>query len=82
MNGKGFFLVKDPTTSELYASRAGDFREDKNGFLVTNDGYRVQLQVEGLRELFVHELVAAGIRSKSGEPLLHPYAYYTLNRIP
>ncbi|MCP4506870.1 MAG: hypothetical protein GY826_10810, partial [Fuerstiella sp.] len=50
--------------------------------VVSNDGYRVQLQVEGLRELFVHELVAAGIRSKSGEPLLHPYAYYTLNRIP
>ena len=42
VTGAGFFLVKDPTTSELYASRAGDFREDKNGFLVTNDGYRVQ----------------------------------------
>ena len=42
INGKGFFLVKDPTTNELFATRAGDFREDKNGFLVTNDGYRVQ----------------------------------------
>ena len=42
INGKGFFLVKDPTTNELFATRAGDFREDKNGYLVTNDGYRVQ----------------------------------------
>ena len=42
VNGKGFFLVKDPTTNELFATRAGDFREDKNGFLVTNDGFRVQ----------------------------------------
>jgi len=42
VTGEGFFLVKDPTTSELYATRAGDFREDKNGFLVTNNGHRVQ----------------------------------------
>ena len=42
INGKGFFLVKDVTTSEMFATRAGDFREDKNGYLVTNDGYRVQ----------------------------------------
>ena len=42
VTGEGFFLVKDPTTSEMFATRAGDFREDKNGFLVTNDGHRVQ----------------------------------------
>ena len=42
INGKGFFLIKDPVTNELFASRAGDFREDKNGYLVTNDGFRVQ----------------------------------------
>jgi hypothetical protein len=50
--------------------------------VVSDDGYRVQLQVDGLRELFVHELVAAGVRSRNGEPLLHPHGYYTLNRIP
>ena len=31
---------------------------------------------------FVHELVASGVCSTSGEPLLHPDAYYTLNQIP
>jgi hypothetical protein len=49
---------------------------------VSDDGLRVQLEVGNLRPLFVHELVAAGIRSAAGDPLLHPQAYYTLNRIP
>lgn len=35
---------------------------------VSADGLRVQLRVDGLRELFVHELVAAGVRSQSGFP--------------
>lgn len=49
---------------------------------VSDDGLRVRLSVAGLRELFVHELVAAGVRSRDGEPLLHSSAWYTLNRIP
>jgi len=49
---------------------------------VSEDGLTVRLHVNGLRELFVHELIAEGVRSESGEPLLHPYAWYTLNRIP
>ena len=40
--GEGFFLVKDASTSEMFATRAGDFRTDKNGYLVTNSGHRVQ----------------------------------------
>lgn len=40
--GEGFFLVKDSTTNELFATRAGDFRTDKNGYLVSNGGQRVQ----------------------------------------
>lgn len=40
--GSGFFMVKDPTTNELFATRAGDFRLDKNSYLVTNGGFRVQ----------------------------------------
>lgn len=49
---------------------------------VSADGRSVRLQIEGLRELFVHELAAIGLRSADGRPLLHPTAYYTLNRIP
>ncbi|MEM0925070.1 MAG: hypothetical protein AAGJ83_03455 [Planctomycetota bacterium] len=49
---------------------------------VSDDHRRVRLEINGLRELFVHELIAAGVRSKDGEPLLHPHAWYTLNQIP
>ncbi len=49
---------------------------------VSPDGMRVHLRVAGLRELFVHELIAAGVRSRDGHPLLHSHAWYTLNRIP
>ena len=49
---------------------------------VSADGSRVRLRIDGLRERFVHELVAAGLRSTDGRSLLHPQAYYTLNQIP
>ncbi|HQX49033.1 MAG TPA: hypothetical protein PLR25_03965 [Planctomycetaceae bacterium] len=52
------------------------------GAIVSDDGLSVQLTVSNLRELFVHELAAPGVRSQENEALLHPYAYYTLNRIP
>lgn len=50
--------------------------------VVSADGMRVRLTVDRLRRFFVHELTADGVRSKSGEPLLHANAYYTLNQIP
>jgi hypothetical protein len=43
---------------------------------------RVEVEIEGLREGFVHELEAAGLRSKSGSALLHPQCWYTLQRVP
>ena len=49
---------------------------------VSEDRQRVRLQVENLRELFVFELNADGVRSREGTPLLHSDAYYTLNQIP
>ncbi len=42
ISGNGFFRVKNPNSGEEYVSRAGDFRWDEQGYLVTNDGYRVQ----------------------------------------
>lgn len=49
---------------------------------VSDDGRRVRLVTGPLRPMYVHELLAAGVRSTDGEPLAHPDAYYTLNRIP
>lgn len=40
--GNGFFRVKNNLSGTEYVTRAGDFRLDDNGLLVTNDGLRVQ----------------------------------------
>jgi glucose/arabinose dehydrogenase len=49
---------------------------------VAADGLSVRLKVAGLRELYIHELHADGVRSAGGEALDHADAYYTLNRVP
>ncbi|WKN30949.1 plastocyanin/azurin family copper-binding protein [Porifericola rhodea] len=49
---------------------------------VSDDGKTVRLYVDGLREGYIHQLKAEGIRSKNGQPLLHSVGYYTLNNIP
>ena len=41
ISGEGFFIVKAPDGAE-YATRAGDFRVDTNGYLVTSKDARVQ----------------------------------------
>ncbi len=46
---------------------------------VAADGLSVELAIDGLQVGHVHELHAKGIRAKTGEPLLHNDAYYTLN---
>ncbi len=53
-----------------------------SGITVSDDRRKVRIFVDGLREGYIHELKAAGIRSASGRELLHNSAYYTLNNIP
>ena len=48
---------------------------------VAGDGKSVELAVDGMREVYVHELHARGVRNARGEPLLHEAAYYTVNRM-
>ncbi len=52
------------------------------GITVSDDRKTVRLFVDGLRQGYIHELKAPGIRSASGRELLHNSAYYTLNSIP
>jgi flagellar hook protein FlgE len=40
--GEGFFVVRDPVSDVQYVTRAGNFRRDGNGYLVTDQGFRVQ----------------------------------------
>lgn len=42
ISGNGFFRVVNSVDGQEYASRAGNFRFDDQGYLVTSDGYRVQ----------------------------------------
>lgn len=42
ISGEGFFRVRDTLQGIEYVTRAGDFRVDDQGFLVTNTGFRVQ----------------------------------------
>jgi len=42
VSGNGFFMVRDTVTNAQYATRAGDFSLDANGYLVTGTGERVQ----------------------------------------
>jgi len=52
------------------------------GIHVSDDGTRVRLTLDRLRQGYVHQISLEGIRSADGLPLLHDTAYYTLNRIP
>jgi hypothetical protein len=49
---------------------------------VADDGLSVELEIDGLKPYYVHELRLNGVRNLEGRSLLHPEAYYTLNRIP
>src|SRR5262245_17016240 len=42
VTGAGFFVVRDAISNVQFVTRAGDFRMDGSGYLVTNDGLRVQ----------------------------------------
>ncbi len=42
VSGNGFFRVRNPLDGSEFVTRAGDFRIDDAGYLVTAQGYRVQ----------------------------------------
>lgn len=53
------------------------------GVKVSEDGLKVRLLVDNLRQYYLHEIALPGIRSKESKlPVLHNIAYYTLNNIP
>ncbi|MEX2601608.1 MAG: plastocyanin/azurin family copper-binding protein [Balneolaceae bacterium] len=49
---------------------------------VSEDRMSARIYVNGLREKYIHEVRAEGVRSESGGELLHPVGYYTLNHFP
>ena len=70
----------------LYRADYGSPEVDKGkptirGTRLSADGKTLHLNMD-LVEGHIHELKFPGIRSKAGQPLLHPSAWFTLNVIP
>lgn len=49
---------------------------------VSEDGMKARLYISGIRLGYIHEIKAPGVRSSSGNSLVHDFGYYTLNRFP
>jgi flagellar hook protein FlgE len=54
--GNGFFRVKNPQTGQNFVTRAGNFRVDADGYMVTQQGFRVQGSI-GARTKVVYDPV-------------------------
>lgn len=52
------------------------------GLKVSDDGTKVRLVVDNLREKYIHEIKLSNLQSETGTPLLHDVGYYTLNYLP
>ncbi len=52
------------------------------GVKISEDGMKVRVVIDNLKQYYLHEINVAGIKSKDGLPVLHNTAYYTLNNIP
>ena len=52
------------------------------GIVVSEDGLKARLVIDSLRLGYIHEIVAEGVKTKTGKSLLHNTGYYTLNAIP
>jgi glucose/arabinose dehydrogenase len=73
-------------TYEYHAEYGGpDIDVQTPGVRLVNlsaDGLAAELAVDGLRAGYIHELDITGLAAADGDPLAHPAAHYTLNKIP
>ncbi|MCE9518844.1 MAG: hypothetical protein K8R87_04680 [Verrucomicrobia bacterium] len=75
------------TYTHIYHAGYGSPEVDQTTSHVTKaapaaDGLSVMVYLEKFEEGHIHEFDVVKIKSKSGEPLLHSKAYYTVNEIP
>ena len=68
----------------VYGSPQTNLEElQPKGVRLSDDGLKLRLVYDNLRPYYVHEVVLTGIKAaETGQGLLHPAFYYTLNRIP
>lgn len=70
-----------------YHESYGSDEMQKEGVVIksaraVDGGRKVHIAIDGFKRGFVYAIHPAGVRSASGDPLLHPVFYYTLNFIP
>ncbi|MEM0969561.1 MAG: hypothetical protein AAGJ31_09445, partial [Verrucomicrobiota bacterium] len=70
-----------------YSSRYGGEEKDTQRHQITHQNWSsdkrsVLLRIDALRELYVYEISCKALQSRTGNPLSHPTAWYTLNHIP
>ncbi|MEE9362177.1 MAG: auracyanin family protein [Cellulophaga sp.] len=67
-----------------YGSPQTNIEEIKlKGVKVSDDGLKVRVVTNSLRQFYVHEITLQGVKAKeTGNPILHPTLFYTLNNIP
>jgi cytochrome c551/c552 len=68
----------------VYGSPQIDTKEvTVKGVKLSEDGKKVRIVLDGMRQYFVHKLQLEGVRAATNYwSLVHPDAYYTLNNIP
>jgi cytochrome c551/c552 len=68
----------------VYGSPIVDRKDNAvRGAKVSDDGLKVRIVVDGLREGYIHDIKPEGVKSANdGLSVLHGSAYYTLNNIP
>lgn len=52
------------------------------GLIVSDDGLKVRLVLDNVREGYIHEVKITDLVSQQGNTLLHNVGYYTMNAIP
>jgi azurin len=52
------------------------------GIIVSDDGLKVRVVLDAIKEGYIHEVKLKDVKSKDGISLLHNFAYYTMNNIP
>ena len=58
-------------------------KAEVKGVRVSDDGMKARIVVEGLKPYHIHKIYVDGVRTKENSySLVHPAAYYTLNKIP
>ena len=70
VDGPGWFVVRDPASAQLLATRRGDFHFDLFGYLLTSEGLRVQ----GFTDAALSQYGDVSLDQRNRPPTANPQA--------